>query len=112
MTRFAATLLVVMILTLSLAEGGPHPAEAQLKQPSKVADSVQRMLRDIDATAPPPALRQAPVDLSALSSPLVRVSPTGKIELVFHAAGPVGDAEETCKRWAPTSSPGSRPPPA
>jgi hypothetical protein len=94
MRRVAATLLVAMILTLSLAEGGPHPAEAQLKQPSKVADSVQRMLRDIDATAPPPALRQAPVDLSALSSPLVRVSPTGKIELVFHAAGPVGDAEE------------------
>jgi subtilase family protein/HYR domain-containing protein len=93
MTHSAATLLVATVLTLSLAAGGSHPAAAQLKQPSKVADSVQRTLKDIDATAPTPTLRRAPVDLSVLSSPLVRVSPTGKIELVFHAAGPIGDAE-------------------
>lgn len=93
MPRFAVTFLVAIVFILRLAGGGPHPAEAQLKQPSRIADSVQRMLNDLAATATTPALRRAPVDLSVLSSPLVRVSPTGKIELVFHAAGPIGDAE-------------------
>jgi hypothetical protein len=92
MSRFLASLLAATIFALAFA-GGPHGADAQVKQPSKIADSVHRVLRDIDATSAQRTAARATVDLSALSNPLVRVNQAGKIELVFHAAGPVGDAE-------------------
>ena len=95
--RVCATLLLLTIATLPLDQGLPR-ADAQDKTPSKLAGPVQRMLNDLAATSAPSAQRstlaRAPVDLSALSNPLVRVNADGKIELVFHAAGVIGSAEE------------------
>ena len=93
--RSVSAFLFAAVLALGLAAGEPARAGAQTKQPpSKVADSVQRVLKEIDATtARRPPTARAPIDLSGLSNPLVHVSPAGKIELVFHAAGSVGDAE-------------------
>jgi hypothetical protein len=92
--RIFATLLLLAIVTLPFDQGLSR-AEAQDKTPSKLAGPVQRMLNDLAATgAQRSTLARAPVDLSALSNPLVRVNADGKIELVFHAAGVIGSAEE------------------
>jgi hypothetical protein len=89
-----ATLLLLTIVILSSGLEFAR-AEAQDKAPSKLAGTVQRMLGDLTAaSAQRSALARAAVDLSALSNPLVHVNAAGKIELVFHAAGAIGSAEE------------------
>jgi len=93
MSRLAATLIAATVLALSSTSGGPDRVEAQLKQPSKVADSVQRVLKEVDATSAQRSAARVSIDLSGLSTGLVHVSPSGKIELVFHAAGAIGTAE-------------------
>ncbi len=93
MSRFLAPLLAATIFALTFTPAGPHRADAQVKQPSKIADSVHRVLQDLDVASTQRAAARAAVDLSPLSNPLVRVNKAGKVELVFHAAGPVGDPE-------------------
>jgi Subtilase family len=91
MTRFLTSLIAATTLAVVFSAGAAHRADAQGGQPSKIADSVQQVLQKLDATTR--AAADAAVDLSAVSNPLVRVDHAGKIELVFHAAGPVGDAD-------------------
>jgi hypothetical protein len=66
-------------------------AEVRGKTPSPIAGSVQQLLDRIETarTATLAPLR----DLSGLSNELLHVRPSGEIELVFHARGPIGDAE-------------------
>ena len=92
-TPLTATLLLLTIVTLPI---GPafRDAEAQDKQPSKLAGTVQRMLTDLTAVSAQRSLARVAVDLSGLSNPLVRINAAGQIELVFHAAGVIGSAEE------------------
>ena len=93
-SRVLATFVLLTIAILPPA-GGFSLTEAQDKMPSKLAGSVQRMLGDLmAASAQRSALARVAVDLSALSNPLVHVNAAGKIELVFHAAGAIGSAEE------------------
>jgi hypothetical protein len=94
MSRFLASLVTATLFVLTIVPGGPHQADAQVKQPSKIPDSVQQVLRQLDATSAQRAAARVAVDLSVLSNPLVRVNPAGKVELVFHAAGAVGEPEE------------------
>jgi hypothetical protein len=93
MSRFTTSLLAATVVALTIAAGGPTRADAQLKQPSKIADSVHRVLQDIEGMSSQTFAARVAVDLSALSNALVRVNAAGKIELVFHAAGPTGAAE-------------------
>lgn len=98
---------------LLLAAGLPAAAiavDASPAQPSKIAASLQRTLDRIDAATAAAARKQAPgatgapsvqggaQDLSSLSDGLVKVRPTGEVEVVLHARGSVGDAEETAVR--------------
>lgn len=79
---WVVTLIVLPIVAVGVL---PEPATGA----SKVADSIRRLLGQINAAS----LAGAPTDLSTLSTGLLHVSASGKIELVFHAAGAVGDAE-------------------
>ncbi len=63
-------------------------------QPSKIAATVQRAVARIEAArAVPVPEGKAQRDLSELSDALVRVRPSGELELVFHAVGTVGESE-------------------
>jgi hypothetical protein len=100
-----AALLLLTVFTLAPGQGEWRQAEAQDKTPSKLAAPVQRMLNDMPAQgAQQSSLARAPIDLSALSNPLVHVDAAGRIELVFHAAGTIGAAEVTdlqALAWVP-----------
>jgi hypothetical protein len=88
--RVVVTVLVSTVLAISAVPGAATGDEAQLKKPSKLAHSVQRLL---EVMAAQPTLREAPGGVSGLSTRLLHVSPSGKIELVFHAAAGIGQAE-------------------
>lgn len=79
---WVVTLILLPILAIGVM---PEPATGA----SKLADSIQQLLGQINAAS----LAGAPTDLSGLSTGLLRVSASGKIELVFHSAGAVGEAE-------------------
>jgi hypothetical protein len=83
MARRLSAFRTIVMFTLLVA--APSLALAQGAQPSKIADSVRQVMDAIDTANAP--------DRSTLSNPLVRVDPAGKIELVFHAIGSVGDPE-------------------
>ena len=93
MLRPLASLLVATVLALTLHPGALPRAEAQVKQPSKMPDAVLQVLGQLEAAGRQRVAARAAVDLTILSTGLVRVNAAGKVELVFHAAGTVGDAE-------------------
>jgi hypothetical protein len=93
MPRFLTSLLTATLFALTITPGGLYSADAQVKQPSKIPDVVQQVLGQLDAVAAQRLTARVAVDLSVLSNPLVRVNPAGKVELVFHAAGAVGEPE-------------------
>ena len=97
--------LVVIVLAAGGFLTNAIAADAPRGQPSKVAASVQRVLDRIDAADTATDRKQAagaataaPQDLSVLSDGLVKVRPTGEVEVVLHAKGSVGDAEEAAVR--------------
>ena len=94
---FALLLATEVFLTPAVAADVPRG------QPSKIAASIQRLLDRIDAAdvaadRKQPAAAAAPQDLSEFSDGLVKVRPTGEVEVVLHAKGSVGDAEEAAVR--------------
>ena len=75
-------------LSPSIAANG-KPEGTPGKGPSKLPDIVkQTMSKAAQARA------QHQPDLSELSNPIVKVSPDGEIELLFHALGEIGRDEE------------------
>ena len=73
--------------------------ERGAEQPSKVAASLQRAIARVDAArAVPLPAGKAQHDLSAMSDGLVRVRPSGALEVVVHARGSVGEHEVVALR--------------
>lgn len=84
-------LFIIAPLILFIADSDALRAESEVQEPSKIASSVQQLVDKITASAGARAARIAP---SALSNDLLHVDAGGRIELLFHAAGTIGGAEE------------------
>src|SRR5262245_19224985 len=93
MTRFITLLSASVVIAVMFSAGAAPRADAQDRQPSKIADSVRQVLDKLDTTKR--AAADAAGDLSAQSNALVHVDSAGKVELMFHAAGTVTDADVT-----------------
>ena len=107
--RICSARRAIGLFALLLATGGymtlAAAADVPSGQPSKVAASVLRLLDRIDAADTAADRKQAagaaaagPQDLSILSDGLLKVRPTGEVEVVLHAKGSVGGAEEAAVR--------------
>ncbi len=108
-SRICCARSAIGLFVLLLATGGylnlAAAADVQSGKPSKVAASVLRLLDRIDAADTTADRKQAagaaaagPQDLSILSDGLLKVRPTGEVEVVLHAKGSVGGAEEAAVR--------------
>jgi hypothetical protein len=97
---YLQTRVAVVVLATIVGFAGPvAAADLQQGQPSKIAASVQRVIDRMQAagavTSPSARVQQ---DSSVFSNGLVRVRPTGEVELVFHAKGSVGKTEVAALR--------------
>jgi hypothetical protein len=82
MKRYSFLFLVVAILTPGMVLGQAKPA-------SKLPSIVEQLVNNIEQA------RHAGIqDLSGLSNDVLHVSPSGNIELLFHATAPTGPTEE------------------
>ena len=85
---------IVALATIAGFSGSAAAVDIQQGQPSKIAASVQRVIERMQAAGAvtSPFARVQP-DRSVFSNGLVRVRPTGEVELVFHAKGSAGKVE-------------------
>lgn len=92
--RLSAVSFLAITLTGVLMLSAPGAVAAQ-GEPSKIAASVQRALdrMDQESSGAPAVSARGARDLSVHSDALVRVRPSGELELVFHAYNAVGEEE-------------------
>jgi hypothetical protein len=102
--RRSLTLQFLLYILLLLAGNSSFALQLSTEdrgaqQPSKIAASLQRAIKRVDAArAAPVPVGKAQHDLSAMSDGLVRVRPSGALEVVVHAKGSVGEPEVVALR--------------
>ena len=87
--RFCTTVLLLGLVLLTTPTLG---AQSETQQPSKIASSIQQLVEKITTSAGMAVV--TPPALSNFSNDLLHVDAAGRIELLFHAAGIIGPAEE------------------